>query len=54
MICGDVVGPVWKAGGETWICNLSPGHSGDHAVVEANGRISCQWTDDHPDKVLPR
>src|SRR5262245_23654578 len=28
--CGAVVGPVWKAGGESWICILPIGHDGDH------------------------
>lgn len=28
--CGWWVGPIWKAGGETCVCHLDPGHEGGH------------------------
>jgi hypothetical protein len=37
--CRDVVGPVWKLDGESWICELPLGHDGDHAVGDT------WWTD---------
>jgi hypothetical protein len=38
-LCGKVVGPVWKCGGESWACELPVGHDGDH---EADG---TWWVD---------
>lgn len=36
--CTAIVGPVWKLGGESWICQRAEGHDGDHATSDG-----CWW-----------
>jgi len=33
--CQNVVGPVWKLGGESWACELPAGHEGWHRADRA-------------------
>lgn len=47
-LCGAVVGPVWAAGGETWICEMPAGHAAlgtDHAAGHlGNGIYEVVWS----------
>lgn len=45
-LCGHVVGPVWKDGGESWACELPAGHDfaeGHEARCSTDGPGRVWW-----------